>query len=219
MPISHKIAQLLGILTLIVTLCGCQKAYFGALEKVGIHKRDVLVSRVEKANETQQEAKQQFKSALEKFQSVVSVEPNDIDEIYQELNDEYEQSQALADDIAERIADIESVSTALFSEWEDELSQYTSPQLRQQSAAQLTRTKQQYRRLITAMKRAENSMTPVLNVFKDQVLFLKHNLNAKAINSLRRELVLIQANVAKLTEQMNQSIAQAERFIASMNES
>jgi nitrogen fixation-related uncharacterized protein len=30
---------------------GCSKAYYGAMEKVGIHKRDILVDRVEGARD------------------------------------------------------------------------------------------------------------------------------------------------------------------------
>ena len=35
------------------------------------------------------------------------------------------------------------------------------------------------------MRLAESRIEPVLKSFRDQVLFLKHNLNAKAIASLR----------------------------------
>ena len=40
----------------------------------------------------------------------------------------------------------------------------------------LAETKRQYSQLISAMKRAERKMNPVLTAFNDQVLFLKHNL-------------------------------------------
>jgi hypothetical protein len=50
---------------------GCSKAYYGAMEKVGIHKRDILVDRVEGARDAQSEAQEQFKSALEQFGTVI----------------------------------------------------------------------------------------------------------------------------------------------------
>lgn len=213
--LNHTLVFL--VLLTATLLTGCQSAYYGALEKVGIHKRDVMVSRVEKANETQQEAKEQFQTALQKFQAVKQFNGGELEDIYQSLNDEYEASAALAADIRERIEDIESVSQALFIEWESELSQYTSPSLKQKSAQQLAKTKTQYRRLIRAMKNAESSMQPVLNVFKDQVLFLKHNLNAQAIASLKGELGSIESNVAQLVKQMNKSIAEANQFIKTMS--
>ena len=38
---------------------GCQKAYYGTMEKFGVHKRDIMVDRVEEARDSQQEAKEQ----------------------------------------------------------------------------------------------------------------------------------------------------------------
>jgi hypothetical protein len=55
-------------------------------------------------------------------------------------------------------------------------------------------------------------------VLRDQVLFLKHNLNAKAIASLENELVSVETDVGQLIREMEAAIAEADRFIRSMNE-
>lgn len=44
-------------------LSGCQSAYYSAMETVGVHKREIMVDRVEEATEAQQDAQQQFTSA------------------------------------------------------------------------------------------------------------------------------------------------------------
>ena len=205
------------LIALFILLTGCQSAYYGALEKVGIHKRDVLVSRVEKAKDSQQEAKEQFKTALEKFKSITQFDGGNLETVYNNLNDEYEESKELAGDIRSHISDIENVSDAMFEEWEAELDQYTNQSLRRKSAQQLANTKRQYNKLIKTMKNAEKSMDPVLNIFKDQVLYLKHNLNARAIASLKGEISTIESNVSRLIKQMNSSIDEADRFIQSLN--
>lgn len=64
------------------------------LEKVGIHKRDILVDRVEAARDAQSEASEQFKSALEQFSAVVRIENTDLKNAYEKLNTEYEDSEA-----------------------------------------------------------------------------------------------------------------------------
>ena len=204
------------ILVLFIPLASCQSAYYSAMEKAGIHKRDILVDRVEDAKETQEEAKEQFKSALEQFQSVRQFDGGKLETIYNDLNDEYETSVALADDISSRIKAIENVSEALFEEWQEELNQYTSTSLKQKSSYKLQQTKKQYAKLIRAMKKAESAVHPVLSIFKDQVLYLKHNLNAQAINSLKGELTEIESNVSRLLTEMNRSIDEANRFIESM---
>ena len=204
---------LLSFLIAIFFLAGCQTAYYKTMEKIGIHKRDIMVDRVEKARDSQEEAKEQFKSALEEFSSVLNFKGGDLEEKYNKLNDEYEESEEKASDVKRRIDAVEDVSEALFSEWEEELEQYSSQSLRRNSETKLRKTRKQYKQLIGAMKRAEKKIAPVLSAFRDQVLFLKHNLNAQAIASLQSELVSVEANVASLIKEMEASIAEANVFI------
>ena len=204
---------LLSILISIFFLVGCQTAYYKTMEKIGVHKRDIMVDRVEKARDSQEEAKEQFKSSLEEFSAVLNFKGGDLEEKYNTLNDEYEESEEKAEDVKDRIEAVEDVSEALFSEWEEELEQYSSTNLRRNSETKLRKTRKQYAQLIGAMKRAEKKIAPVLTAFKDQVLFLKHNLNAKAIASLQEELVTVEANVASLIKEMEASIAEADVFI------
>lgn len=195
---------------------GCQTAYYETMEKLGYHKRDLMVSDVKKARDAQQEAKEQFKSALDRFTKTLNVEGGELQEKYDALNREYERSEAKAQSVRERIASVENVSEALFEEWNDELKEYSSDSLKKRSQKQLTRTKAQYGQLIKAMKRAEAKMGPVLSKFKDQVLFLKHNLNAQAVASLKSELVSVEGNVDSLIKDLTASIKEADAFIASM---
>ncbi len=205
-----------GMVLFSLTVFGCQSVYYDAMEKMGYHKRDLMVSDVEKARDAQQEAKEQFKSALERFTTVLNVKGGDLQAKYNTLNTEYEKSEAKANAVRNRIASVEDVSQALFEEWEAELKEYSSVNLRRSSQKKLTQTRTQYAQLIKAMKRAETKMDPVLAKFKDQVLFLKHNLNAQAITSLKSELVSVEGNIAALIKEMETSIKEADFFIASM---
>jgi hypothetical protein len=188
------------------------------MEKFGVHKRDILSDRVKDAKETQEEAKEQFKSALEKFSSVVNFKGGELEDKYNQLNDEYEKSEEQAEDVSKRIESVESVAEDLFEEWNTELAQYTNSNLRRSSEKQLKQTKKKYTQLISAMKRAEKKIAPVLSAFRDQVLFLKHNLNAQAIASLKGELVSIETDVASLIREMEVSINEADAFIKSIAE-
>lgn len=195
---------------------GCQTAYYETMEKLGYHKRDLMVSDVKKARDAQQEAKEQFKSALDRFTKTLNIQGGELQEKYEVLNGEYERSEKRAQAVRDRIASVENVSDALFDEWTAELKQYSNAALRQKSQKQLTQTRGQYAQLIKAMKRAEAKMDPVLAKLKDHVLFLKHNLNAQAIASLKSELVTVEGNVDALIKDLNASIQEADSFIASM---
>jgi protoporphyrinogen oxidase len=135
---------------------------------------------------------------------------------YEKLNAEYERSESKAQAVHDRIASVENVSEALFDEWEIELGQYSKASLRRASQKKLTETRRQYSQLIKAMKRAEKKMDPVISAFKDQVLFLKHNLNAQAIASLKQELVSVEGDISTLIKEMERSIKEADSFISNM---
>lgn len=204
------------ILSVFFMLMGCSTMYLEALEKVGIPKRDVMVSRVEKARDTQEETKEQFKSALEQFTAATNFDGGDLETTYKNLNDAYEASVAKAEEVRSRIADIESVSEALFTEWKQEITQYSSAAMKQSSQKKLNTTQTHYRQLIASMKQAESKIEPILTVFNDQVMFLKHNLNARAIASLKGELSTIKSDVTALVVSMEQSINEANAFISTM---
>ncbi len=204
------------ILSVFLMLMGCSTMYLEALEKASIPKRDVMVSRVEKARDTQEETKEQFKSALEQFTAATNFDGGDLEATYKRLNEAYEASVAKAEEVRSRIVDIESVSEALFTEWKQEITQYSSAAMKQNSQKKLNTTQTHYRQLITSMKQAESKIEPILTVFNDQVMFLKHNLNARAIASLKGELSTIKSDVSALVVSMEQSINEANAFISTM---
>ncbi len=210
--------KLLSTLALALTLSACSSAYFGAMETFGVHKRNIMVDRVEDARDAQQEGQEQFESALAQFQSVITVEGGELEKTYNKLNDEYEDSVESAEKIRARIDSVESVADALFDEWEDELDRYTSDALRRDSERKLKSTRQQYSHLIGLMRKSEERLDPVLQAMEDQVLFLKHNLNTRAIVSLRQEAVRIDNDVEQLIAALKQSIAEANNFIQTMRE-
>lgn len=205
-----------GSVLVLFLLGGCSSAYYKTMESFGVEKRDILVDRVEEARNAQDSASEQFASALDQFRSTVAVDGGDLEEIYDRLNTEYEDSVTEAEDVSERIDAVGSVAEDLFSEWEQELEQYSRADMRRNSAKLLKDTRTRYGKLMTSMRRAESSMEPVLEAFHDQVLFLKHNLNARAIGALRNELDSIERDTANLIKQMQKAIAEANAFIDSM---
>ena len=214
-PAKQSVLFFLQI-ALLTVLCGCQSAYYATMEAMGHPKREILVDRVEDARDSQTEAKEQFVSALEKFGEVVQYTGGQLEEKYKQLNSEYEKSEKKAKAVSKRIVDVENVAEALFAEWQEELNQYSSDQLRQASQKKLQQTILKYNKLMSAMKKARDKISPVLSAFKDQVLYLKHNLNAQAIASLQDELDSVETDIAALVKEMEASIAEADAFINSM---
>lgn len=213
---THPLLLNLGLI-LLAGCCGCQSAYYATMEKFGVPKRDILVDRVGEARDAQVEAKEQFQSALEQFSAVLKFHGGSLQEKYEQLGDQLEASEARAAEVTARIDAVEDVSEALFSEWDAELGQYSSAELRRSSEATLRQTRARYEDLMRAMRRAESRMEPVLKPLRDQVLFLKHNLNAQAIASLQNELSTVEGDVDALIREMDAAIREADEFIKAMN--
>jgi hypothetical protein len=204
-------ALILAVMSLVLT--SCATVYYRTMETFGQHKRDILVDRVKDARDSQEQAGEQFRSALDRFSEVVHFEGGELAAMYGRLKTEYERSESKANEVSDRIAAVEKVAEDLFDEWERELDQYSSEQLRRSSEETLRATRARYGQLIGAMQRAESRMPPVLVLLKDQVLYLKHRLNARAIASLEDKAVELQGEVDALLQELENSIAEANAFI------
>lgn len=206
---SLRIALFTGVLA----LAGCDSTYYATMEKFGQHKRDILVSRVENTTESQEEAKEQFASALEQFSSLIQFDGGDLQDQYEASQQHYDDSLAAANEVSANIDSIENVAEDLFDEWQEEIEQYSSQSFKRQSQQKMRETRRNYEAVVKKMRRAEAKMEPVLAAFKDNVLFLKHNLNAQAIGSLKSEYQVIKRDIEALIKEVNASIDNSKQFI------
>ena len=213
MSLLNSRFSLCVVISSVLFFSGCQSAYYSAMEQVGVHKRDIMLDRVEDAQSAQEDAQQQFKSALDQLSQLINYDGGDLAEQYELVNEQYEDSKASAEQVGSRIIAIESVADALFDEWNDEIEQYSSHSLKQKSQQKLKKTQRNYQSLIKSMHRAKNSMAPVLAALKDNSLYLKHNLNAQAIGALQGEYKTIKRDVESLVADMSKSIKQSQQFI------
>ena len=213
MPFASRYAVILPLLFAI----GCssvRSAYYDAWESMGYAKRERLADNVKAAKDEQVEAKEQFQTALEQFKALVNFDGGNLEKTYNQLNDEYEACVSQADDVKSRIQAVKNVSAALFAEWDGEIKEMSEASLKASSTKLRDDTKRSYDEMIARMNAAAASMDPVLEKFKNRVLYLKHNLNAAAIASLKTEEAKIGADIDKLLNDMNASIARADAFIA-----
>jgi len=186
------------------------------MEKFGVEKRDLLKSSVEKARNSQDEAATEFKDALTRLREMYAVNAGDLEKQYDKLKGDYEDAESSAEAVRKRIRDMDQVASDLFAEWEKEIGEFTNPTYASNSRRQLNETRAKYQQLAVSLKAAEASMQPVLGQLKEQVLYLKHNLNAAAIGALRGEATRIETDITRLIDQMNSSIQQADEFIKTL---
>jgi len=207
------------VAALISPLIGCQTtrtAYYNAWEKMGYAKRERLVDNVKAARQEQVDAKQQFATALEQFKSVVNFQGGDLEKLYNKLEKEYKRCDSEAGSVRSKIQSVKNVATALFDEWKGEIGQMKDASLKGKSQQLLDQTKSNYDEMISRMDAAAASMNPVLEKFNDRVLFIKANLNAQAIASLKGTEVELGGDIDKLIKDMQTSIDEADKFISGL---
>lgn len=202
---------------LVIVCAGCTSGvYYQAAEKLGYHKRDILVSRVEDAREAQTDAKKEFQDALAQFLALTQVEPGEIKATYARLNTALKDCEASALDVRKRIESTEDVSEALFREWEKEAASIVDRDDRRESERLLRETRTRADSLIQTMNAAAGRMDPVLQKFRDKVLVLKANLNAQAVAGLSGTARGLESDVGRLVAEMEKSIREAEAFLGTM---
>jgi hypothetical protein len=199
-------------------LVACQSAYYEAAEQLGYHKREILVDRVEDARDAQTEAEEQFQSAQEQLMALIEYDGGKLQDAYEDLADEYEDSVAAAQDVSDRIDAIEDVAEALFEEWEEEITQYQNARFKADSQRKLRQTQSRYKELVKALRASEKRMEPILSAMNDNVLYLKHNLNAQAVAALKVEFDRIDKDIEALIAEMRRAIETSNQFIDSLQQ-
>ena len=204
------------VLLAVLMATGCSTTYYAFWETMGKEKRDILRANVEKARDEQTAASEEFKDALTRLKELYNVEAGELDENYRKFSQEYERCRKRADSLETRIGKVQSIATDLFEEWSVEIEEISSPSLRASSREKLAATQARYKDLVAALEQSEKKMEPVLVRMKDQVLYLKHNLNAQAIGALETEVSSIETDILGLISEMDKSIAEADAFIAAL---
>jgi hypothetical protein len=201
---------------LVIGLASCQVAYYAAMEQFGIEKRDLLKKAVAAVRQDQKEAGKEFQDALTQLKALYGFNGGDLEKGYNKFKVEYEDCDSQAKTVSSRIKEMDRVARDLFREWEKEIGEISTPSLVADSRMKLSATRQRFQTLSANLHTAESSMTPVLRQFHDQVLYLKHNLNAAAIGSLRTNADGIQADIQSLLIRLDQSMREADAFIGTL---
>jgi len=203
-------AVILSLLMLsFLFLTGCGSAYKAS----GQYKRDLLLDRIEKVRVSHEKAKTQFQQVLEQYSSIIEANSGQIRGEYNKLSKEYVKALAINDEISKKVKDVESVGKPLFKGWEKELDEYQNERMRRASEEQLDTTRSRYLKLVHSIKSSKNKVNDVLKSMNDQVLFLSHNLNKKALSVIKRDVEGVKVEVNELIGQIDEAIKESGEFI------
>lgn len=213
---SHQLLSSLVIVVYLFTSSGCSRIYYASMEKLGKEKRDILVKRIVEGKKDQEEAREQIKTTMEAFKELTGFEGGNLEKVYQQLNSEYESARKRANDLSSRIKSIDQVAGNMFNEWNKEIGEMRDPALKNQSRAMLKDAQIRHQQYMAAMHATERKMEPVVHAFYDQVTFLKHNLNARAIRSLKTTVTKLDRQVESLVQDIEVSMKHSDTFVQSL---
>ncbi len=199
-----------------VFLAACQTArsvYDSTREAFGMQKRDIMIGEVKDARHSLEEVKGQFQSAMDTFNNVLHSQEGKLEEKYKTLKSENEKTEKKTGNIQKSIDSVLRVSESMFAEWEAELNQYYSENLRSGSEQRMQEAKSQNNRLISAMTLANEKAGPVLAAFSDLVLFSRHNLNSETAESLTIELDAAADKVASFSQEIDAAMSEADTLL------
>ena len=202
------------VLTLLFT--GCKSTYYKTMHTLGKEKRDILVSRIKDAKKDQDQTKKQLQTTMEAFQALTGFKGGSLEKSYKRLNSDYESAASQAGKLHDKIQSIDQVSNDLFKEWQGEINDMDNAKLKSQDLVMLRNAKTRQATYMRAMRRTEDQIAPVLKAFQDQVLFLKHNLNSRAIGSLKNTSAVLQSDVDGLIQSIDASSQEADKLISSL---
>jgi Protein of unknown function (DUF2959) len=197
-------------------ISGCNSIYYAAMEKLGREKRDILVKRILTVKKDQQQTGEQLKSTLEVFKEVTGFEGGDLEKTYNRLHDSLGHCQDRAKELHNHVNSVDDVAKRMFSEWKGEINDMRNVTLKRQSQTLLINAQRQHSGYMRQMRATEAKITPVLQGFNDQVVFLKHNLNARAISSLKKTSADLDLQANDLVREINDSSKEADQYIKTL---
>ena len=210
---KYQVKMTICSFAILIFIIGCQSTYYAVWEKMGKEKRHLLRDQIEKSQKDQEKASAEFTDALTRLKQMYGLDGGDLEEMYDSLSDDYEDCEKRAGIIDDRIEKVTRIARDLFDEWQTEITQIQNASFRSKSRKKLRATQTRFARLESALKRSRKRMTPVLTNLRDYVLFLKHNLNAQAIGSLKSEVSSIETDVDRLIRDIKNSITEADAFL------
>jgi hypothetical protein len=211
-------ASKLGLLIApVMLMTGCTSTYYKAMRTFGKEKRDILVQRVKDAKKDQDKTKEQLKTTMESFQALTGFDGGALEKSYKRLNADYKSASSQAQKLHDKVQSIDQVSKDLFKEWQGEINRIENRKYKADSSALLRDAITRQAAYMRAMHKTEDQIAPVLKAFEDQVLFLKHNLNSKAIGSLKGTSLSLQKDVEGLIQSIDASSQEADNLISALD--
>ncbi len=199
-----------------LNLVSCSTIYYNTWEFFGQEKRDILESKMENVESSQESAGEQLQDSLEIIREKFNFKEGELEETYDDLSDDYDNFEKRSRDLDQRISSAQEVADDLFDEWKEEAYALDNRTYRKNSLSKRSKTMKSFNRALVSTKKVQKKMDTILKQYKDHVIYLKHNLNAKIIGNLEVEMKSIVRDVQSLIKEIEASKSKTSEFISTL---
>jgi len=200
----------------LLSLVSCSTIYYNTWEFFGQEKRDILESKMENVESSQESASEQLQDSLEIIREKFNFKEGELEETYDDLSDDYDNFEKRSRDLEQRISSAQEVADDLFEEWKEEAYSLDNRTYRKNSLSKRSKTMKSFSRALVSTKKVQKKMDTILKQYKDHVIYLKHNLNAKIIGKLEVEMQSIVKDVQSLIKEIEASKNKTSEFISTL---
>jgi hypothetical protein len=213
-PMSRFTYAVFPPVALALVFAGCQSAYYGTMQTIGVEKREILRDRIGDWREVQQQAKAEVDDAYHLFTTLSFT--GELESFYKELDKAAGRVAGGAEDVTGRIERVEMVGVDVFQEWTTGVGEIQNASLRASSEKTLQSARARYQGLLDSMRNAEGKMALVVTAFRDRVIFLKHNLTEQTVSDLKTVTEDMQREIQPMGRAIDVATAEADEFVATL---
>jgi HD superfamily phosphohydrolase len=203
--------------TLLILIAGLALCVAGSAsaQRTGHQQIDRLISRAESTVSQISLTRLQAQDTVDAYKALISGE-GDSRRAFRDLNRELDRLDSQRERTRSRARRMESSAKELFAEWANSITKISSEELGATARTRLDDTRQRYDELIALGGEAGDAFDAFAASLRDQVVFVEHDLNEAALDSLREYSPTFDEKSQTLFRKINSVVGTASRLIESM---
>ena len=207
---------LLTVLTALLALpalglvTGCQSSG----KAVGIRQVDDLLGRIERVHLEAELSRERAHSVMDGLRAVVAIESaEDVVETFATFSEALKDSEEQSYRLRAAIGPMKASADAVFERWSADLAEFSSVEMRRRSQARMDDTRARYEAIVAAVGPAVTSYEVLNSGLRDLSLFLGHDLNTTAIQTVGREVQILVDDAMDLNQKLQGVLVSCRDYV------
>lgn len=177
---------------------------------------DELLTHIERVQVETAVAKDAAHAVLSDLCALVSPSfKGDAAPAFAEFLESAELSEQQGEVLAKSVEPMQRAADELFHRWTKDLENFGNTRMRTRSQSRLDETRTRYQSILGATQAAQIALDAYNNDLKDHALFLRHDLNATSVETIRGDVRLLNEQIQDLDKRFDATTAAARAYVES----